>query len=57
MKEIPTILTAQEVADLIGVNVQTVYRLSRRGEIPSFKVGTLTRFSQEQISAWINCQL
>lgn len=48
------IITAAEVAEMLGVNIQTVYRLSRRGEIPSFKIGTLTRFSRARIDAWIN---
>ena len=51
---IKSVLTATEVAELLGVNVQTVYRLTQRGEIPFFKVGACTRFSESQIMAWIN---
>ncbi len=57
MTDIPKVMTATEVAELIGVNVQTVYRLAQRGEIPHFKVGTCTRFSQPKIVAWINGQM
>ncbi len=48
------ILTAQEVADLLAVNKATIYRLARANQIPHFNVGSVVRFSAEQIEAWMN---
>ena len=33
------VLTVTEVAEILRVNVQTAYRLVRRGAIPSVRVG------------------
>ena len=48
------ILTAQEVADLLAVNKSTIYRLARANQIPHFNVGSVVRFSSEQIENWMN---
>ena len=48
------ILTAKEVADLLGVNKETIYRLARSDAIPYFKVGSNLRFKEDSIIKWIN---
>lgn len=35
---------AQELAELLNCNPQTIYRMADRGEIESIKVGSLRRF-------------
>lgn len=35
---------AKELAEILGCNPQTIYRLADRGEIESIKVGNLRRF-------------
>ena len=35
---------ATELAEILGCNPQTIYRLADRGEIESIKVGSLRRF-------------
>lgn len=35
---------ATELAEILQVNVQTIYRLKDRGEIPFYKVGKSIRF-------------
>jgi excisionase family DNA binding protein len=57
-KEFPTILTASEVAVILGVSVQRVYELVRAGKatgIPVIKLGDRQyRFSKEAIVQWLN---
>ena len=36
--------TAKELAEILGVHPQTIYRAGERGEIPSYKVGKSVRF-------------
>ncbi len=43
------ILTADEVAQLMRVSRDTVYRLVARGELPGRKVGRAWRFSRAAI--------
>ena len=33
------VLTAQEVAEILKVDLQTVYRMIKRKELPAFRVG------------------
>lgn len=35
---------ATELAELLGINPQTLYRLAKAGEIESYKVGRSVRF-------------
>lgn len=36
--------TAKELASILGVNPQTIYRAGLNGDIPSYKVGKSVRF-------------
>lgn len=45
-------LTAQEVADLIGVHVTTIYLWSRTGRIPCVKLRHRLRFKLSDIQRW-----
>ena len=46
-------LTAQDVADQLGIAKNTVYELIKRGEINSYKVGRKVRFTQQDIEDYI----
>lgn len=48
------VLTASEVAAMLQVNVETVYRLARKGELPCIHIGTAVRFSEKRILEWIH---
>lgn len=53
------LLTAEDVADLLGVAVKTVYQWrSRRPAYgpPAFKVGKYLRWRPEAVQAWIDAQ-
>jgi excisionase family DNA binding protein len=47
------LLTAAEVAELIGMRVGYVYELSRRGRIPTITFGRTRRYRREAIEAWL----
>ncbi|HEX7124884.1 MAG TPA: helix-turn-helix domain-containing protein [Thermodesulfobacteriota bacterium] len=38
------LLTAKEVAELLGLKEKTVYELAKRGEIPCVRIGKFVRF-------------
>lgn len=42
-------LTAQQVAKLFGVTLQTVYRWVKSGKLRARKIGRTIRFSAEEI--------
>ena len=48
------ILTIQELSDYLKVPVPTLYKLVRRGSIPSLKVGRHWRFHKDAIDKWIS---
>lgn len=43
-RELPRVMTAQQVADFLQFPVSTVQGLARRSEIPSFMLGKHRRF-------------
>jgi excisionase family DNA binding protein len=47
------LLTAPQVAELIGMRVDYVYALARRDEIPHLKFGRTLRFRAEAIDVWL----
>jgi len=46
-------LNAKEAASYLGVHVETLRRLARRGDVPSFKVGRDWRFNKTDLDEWI----
>lgn len=49
-------LTAQEVAEYIGVHIDTIYTMVREKQIPHFRVRRRIFFSLETINAWMRDQ-
>jgi excisionase family DNA binding protein len=48
------LLTAREVAELLGVSVETVLRWARRGELPAIRLpGGALRFRVDELDAWL----
>jgi excisionase family DNA binding protein len=47
------LLTAEEVADQLGVGVKWVWAQARAGTIPHVKLGRYRRFRPEAIERWI----
>lgn len=46
-------LSLEEVADLLGVEYQLIYRLVRRGELPSIKLGRIYRIESADLDAFL----
>jgi excisionase family DNA binding protein len=50
---IPHALTAADLARFLNVSRLTILRRSKRGTIPSFRVGSCVRFDPASISKWL----
>jgi excisionase family DNA binding protein len=47
------ILTAAEVAEILQLNVETVYSLISKDDLPAAKIGGQWRFDEDAVRAWI----
>ena len=50
------LLTADQVAELLGVPRSWVYEQSRKGRIPTVTLGRYRRYRLEAVEAWIEEQ-
>jgi len=50
-------LKASELARLLRVTRQHVYKLAAAGVIPSFRVGAAVRFDPNQVAEWLRRKL
>lgn len=46
-------LKASELAKLLGVTRQHIYKMAAASAIPSFRVGTAVRFDPKQVAEWL----
>ena len=53
----PPVLTLLEMAELLRIHPTILYRMIKRGEIPSFRVGSEHRFNREVIDAWVSTHI
>lgn len=49
-----TILTVREAAEYLRVHESSIYRLSKEGKIPAYKVGRGWRFKKDKIDEWLH---
>ena len=54
MSEEKLALTIHEAAAFLGVHPQTVRKLARKNDIPSFKVGRSWRFHKDALQQWVD---
>jgi excisionase family DNA binding protein len=47
------LLTIKEIGDLLRLHPSTIYKLTKKGKIPSFRVGSEWRFQRDQIERWM----
>jgi excisionase family DNA binding protein len=47
------LLSAAEVAEMIGMTTEYVYELSRRGRIPTITFGRKRRYRREAVVRWL----
>lgn len=50
----PQTVTPKQAAAILNVHVETIRRMTRRGDLPSFKVGTSTRIPTRALEAILN---
>jgi excisionase family DNA binding protein len=48
-----SMMTARQVAELLGVHENWVYDQAASGELPSYKIGGARRFDAEELRTWI----
>jgi len=46
-------MTLEDVAELLGVNYQLIYRLVRSGELPAIRLGRVYRITKEDLDAYL----
>ncbi len=51
---IPQLYSAKHLAERLDVSVNLIYKLAGEGEIPSFQIGGLRRFREDEVLAWID---
>jgi excisionase family DNA binding protein len=49
----PSLMTAGEVAGLLGVRTNTVYAWANGGLIPCYRIRRLLRFDRAEIRSWL----
>lgn len=49
-----TILTTNEVAEMLRLHPATVCKHAARGDIPCVQIGSMFRYKKEAIEAWLN---
>lgn len=47
------IMTVKEVAKYLRLHVSSIYRLSKTGKIPAYRVGRSWRFRKDKIDEWL----
>ena len=52
-EQAPDIMTAEEVAAFLRVNIKTVYDSVKAGEIPAVHVMKTIRFSRSALTSWL----
>jgi excisionase family DNA binding protein len=51
------LLTARELAELLGVSAETVLRWTRRGEMPALRLpGGTVRYRPDAVEAWLEAR-
>lgn len=51
------LMTVDQVANMLQMSTDAIYRMAARREIGSYKIGNLRRFSMKQIEEWLeNCR-
>jgi excisionase family DNA binding protein len=53
-RELPSVMTVDEVAAYLRIPRSSVYKLAQQGKIPCQKVGRHWRFRRERIDQWLD---
>ena len=47
------LMLAREVAQMLGVSLSWVYRATRNGEVPAFRIGSRLRFRRSDVDSYL----
>lgn len=47
------LLTARELAELLGFQAGTIVDWSERGELPGYRIGGRLRFKESEVAEWL----
>ena len=53
---IERLLTARELADLLGFSPSTILDWFEAGRLPGFKLGRAVRFRESEIAGWLDAR-
>lgn len=53
-KNVPTLLDINQVSELTGLKVESIYNMKAQGRIPFKKVGCLLRFDLNELNEWMS---
>ena len=54
-KGMAELMTPQQVADMLQINKQTVYKWTREGFLPNIRLGkTRVRYSRKKLEQWLD---
>jgi PTS system nitrogen regulatory IIA component len=48
------LMSVEEMAQYLNVNISTVYMWSQKGQMPAMKVGKMWRYRRSDIDAWLD---
>lgn len=51
---LPKLISADELAQAIGVNRWRIYELVRQGQLPHVRLGLTVKFDPTKIAAWLH---
>jgi len=54
VKSLPEVCSAKQVAEVLNLNVKTVYSLAKNKVIPCRKAGKKILFSRDAVLNWLN---
>jgi len=52
-----TLLTAEDLANYLKMNVRTILKLAAEGSLPGLKIGNQWRFKRSLVDAWLESQM
>jgi excisionase family DNA binding protein len=53
----PGAITAKQLAEILGVGEELIYKQARAGLIPNFRIGTAVRFDPSAICKWLDTRV
>ncbi len=45
--------TAEELSELLSISAKTIYAMTKKDRMPSFRIGSLVRFDPALTAAWL----